>query len=50
MEKEKYRKDLKALGMHLLQKGDEEGMKLYITLLEDLNTHQDEIAEYLKRR
>lgn len=49
MDKEKYGKDLKALGKHLLIKGDEEGLKLYDTLLSDLNTQQDEITRYLKK-
>lgn len=50
MDKEKYGKNLKALGTHLLQKEDKEGLRLYDELLSDLSAYQDEIAEYLKRR
>ena len=49
MDKEKYGEDLKALGVHLLQKGDKEGLKLYTTLLEDLDAHQDEMAKILNK-
>ena len=48
MDKEKYGKDLKALGKHLALKEDEEGLKLYDELLSDLNTQQDKIATILK--
>ena len=50
MDIEKYRKDLKALGTHLLQKGDKEGLRLYDELVSDLIAHQDEIAGYLRGR
>ena len=49
MDKEKYGKDLKALGKHLLQKDDKEGMKLYDELISDLIAYQNELVEILNK-
>lgn len=49
MNEDELQKSLKALGTHLIEKGDKKGIMLYQTLIDDIIAYQEETAGLVRQ-